>query len=351
MIKHIFFFTLLVAATCSFVFLLKPFFEPILWAITFAVLFTPVYKFLHRYFKGRATLSSFVTLVIILIVVIVPTIMLSIAMINEGAQLYNDIRAGEYDFSKPIAWVQQSLPIVSDSLAKVGIDFEKLKEGFSDTALNASQWIATNLLNIGQNTLRFTVLFLLMLYMLFFFLKDGEKLVALIIRVLPIGDESERHLLSKFAEVSRATIKGTLVVGIIQGTLGGITFALLDIESAVFWGVIMIGLSILPAVGSAIVWGPAAIIFMANGDWFKGIILLIIGAAFIGMIDNILRPILVGRDTKMPDYLILLSTLGGLSIFGLSGFVIGPIIAAFFLAVWVMFEEEYHPDSVNNKIS
>ncbi len=346
MIKHIFFFTLLVAASIGFIFLLRPFFEPIIWAITFAVLFTPVYKFLLKRFKGRSSLSSFLTLLLILIVVVVPTIMLSVAVINEGAELYNDIREGEYDFSKPIAWVQQSLPIVSELLAKIGIDFEKLKEGFSDTALNASQFIATNLLNIGQNTLTFTVLFLLMLYMLFFFLKDGEKLVALIIRVLPIGDEAERHLLSKFAEVSRATIKGTLVVGVIQGTLGGIMFALLGIESAVFWGVVMIGLSILPAVGSAIVWGPAAIIFLANGDWVKGIILLIVGAVFIGMIDNVLRPILIGRDTKMPDYLILLSTLGGIAIFGLSGFVIGPIIASFFLAIWAMFEEEYHPDSI-----
>ena len=313
----------------------------------------PLQYYLHQFtnsifkrFKGRPSLSSFVTLLLILIVVVVPTIMLSIAVINEGAQLYNDIRAGEYDFSKPIAWVQQSLPIANELFAKIGIDFEKLKEGFSDTALNASQFIATNLLNIGQNTLKFTALFLLMLYMLFFFLRDGNKLVSLIIRVLPIGDEAERHLLSKFAEVSRATIKGTLVVGVIQGTLGGIMFALLGIESAVFWGVVMIGLSILPAVGSALVWGPAAIIFLANGDWVKGIILLIVGAAFIGMIDNILRPILIGRDTKMPDYLILLSTLGGISIFGLSGFVIGPIIASFFLAIWVMFEEEYHPDSV-----
>ncbi len=178
-------------------------------------------------------------------------------------------------------------------------------------------------------------------------LKDGEKLISILIRMLPIGDDAERHLLSKFAEVSRATIKGTLVVGIIQGALGGILFALLGIESAIFWGVVMIVLSILPAIGSALVWGPAAIIFLANEQWIKALILFIVGAAFIGVIDNVLRPILVGRDTKMPDYLILLSTLGGLGLFGLSGIVFGPIIAAFFLAIWTMFEYEYHPDSYN----
>ena len=346
MIKHIFFFTLLVAATLAFIFLLKPFFEPILWAATLAIIFSPLHKFILNKFKQRNSLAAFVTLLLILFTVVVPATTLSIAVVNEGADLYSDIREGVYDFSRPLAWVQNSLPIVSDLLGKVGIDFEKLKEGFSDTALNTSQWVATNLLNIGQNALRFTVLFLLMLYLLFFFLRDGKNLIELIIRILPIGDDAERHLLSKFAEVSRATVKGTLVVGIIQGTLGGIMFALLGIESAVFWGVVMIGLSILPAVGSAIVWGPAAIIFLANGEIMKGIILLAVGALIIGMIDNVLRPILVGRDTKMPDYLILLSTLGGLGLFGLSGFVIGPVIAAFFLAIWVMFETEYHPDSI-----
>ena len=346
MIKHIFFFTLLVLASLAFIFLLKPFFEPVIWAITFAVIFAPLHQFISNKCKGRTSLSAFITLLLILFTVVVPATTLSIAVVNEGADLYSDIRAGVYDFSKPIAWVQDSVPVASDLLSKVGIDFEKLKEGFSDTALNTSQWVATNLLNIGQNAVKFTVLFFLMLYLLFFFLRDGKKLVELIIRVLPIGDDAERHLLSKFAEVSRATVKGTLVVGIIQGTLGGIMFALLGIESAVFWGVVMIGLSILPAVGSALVWGPAAIIFFANGEIVKGLILIVVGGLLIGMIDNILRPILIGRDTKMPDYLILLSTLGGLGLFGLSGFVIGPIIAAFFLAIWAMFESEYNPDSI-----
>lgn len=343
MIKHIFFFTLLIAASLAFVFLLLPFFEPILWAVTFAVLFSPLHKYILKKSKDRHSLSAFITLLLILFTVVVPATTISIAVVNEGTDLYSDIRDGVYDFSKPLAWIEKSLPIVSDSLSKVGIDLEKLKEGFSNTALYSSQWVATNLLNIGQNALTFSVLFILMLYLLFFFLRDGHKIVELLIRVLPIGDEAERHLLSKFAEVTRATIKGTLVVGIVQGTIGGIMFALLGIESAVFWGVVMIGVSILPAVGSALVWGPAALIFIANGHWVKALILFSVGALIISMIDNVLRPILVGRDTKMPDYLILLSTLGGLGLFGLSGFVIGPVIAAFFLAVWVMFETEYNP--------
>ncbi len=170
MIKHIFFFTLLVAASLAFIFLLKPFFEPILWAATFAILFSSLHKFILNKFKGKHSLSAFITLLLILFTVVVPATTLSIAVVNEGTDLYSDIRDGVYDFSKPLAWIQKSLPIVSDSLNKVGIDFEKLKAGFSDTALNSSQWVATNLLNIGQNALTFSALFLLMLYLLFFFL-------------------------------------------------------------------------------------------------------------------------------------------------------------------------------------
>ena len=167
MIKHIFFFTLLIAATLAFIFILKPFFEPILWAITFAIIFAPLHKFILKKLKNRNNLSALLTLLLILITVVVPATTLSFAVVNEGADLYSDIRDGVYDFSKPIAWVQSSLPVLSDLLGKVGIDFEKLKEGFSDTALNTSQWVATNLLNIGQNAVTFTILFFLMLYLLF----------------------------------------------------------------------------------------------------------------------------------------------------------------------------------------
>jgi predicted PurR-regulated permease PerM len=162
-----------------------------------------------------------------------------------------------------------------------------------------------------------------------------------IIRALPLGDERERALFAKFAEVSRATIKGTLVIGIVQGFLGGIMFSILGVTGAVFWGVVMVILSILPIVGASIVWVPVAIVLLINGAWIKALVLAIFGAVVIGLIDNILRPQLVGRDTKMPDYIILLSTLGGLAVFGISGFVIGPVIASLFLAVWVMFEEEH----------
>jgi predicted PurR-regulated permease PerM len=180
-----------------------------------------------------------------------------------------------------------------------------------------------------------------MLYLLFFFLRDGPRILEALIRALPLGDHRERHLLERFAEVSRATIKGTLVVGIVQGTIGGIAFAALGISAPVLWGTVMALLSILPAVGTALVWLPAAIVLIINGETFGGIALIFVGVFVIGLTDNLLRPILVGRDTRLPDYLILLATLGGLAGFGLAGIIIGPTIAAFFLSVWQMAEQEF----------
>jgi predicted PurR-regulated permease PerM len=141
-------------------------------------------------------------------------------------------------------------------------------------------------------------------------------------------------LLDKFAVVVRAMIKGTILVAIVQGFLGGLIFWLLGIHAPVLWGVVMAFMSLLPAVGAAVVWFPVALYLLATGALLKGIILIAFGAGVIGLVDNLLRPYLVGKDTAMPDYVVLISTLGGIAIFGLNGFVVGPLIAAMFIAVW-----------------
>jgi predicted PurR-regulated permease PerM len=201
--------------------------------------------------------------------------------------------------------------------------------------------VASRELAIGQNTLRIAVYFFIMLYLLFFFLRDGQRLLDGRVSALPMGAARARQLLDRFAEVSRATIKGTLVIGLVQGTLGGIAFWVLGVSAPVLWGAVMALMSILPAIGPAIVWVPAAVVLLVNGRIGAGIALIAIGVFVISLVDNLLRPILVGRDTRMPDYLVLLSTLGGLAAFGLAGIVIGPIIAAFFLSCWHMASEEF----------
>ena len=148
---------------------------------------------------------------------------------------------------------------------------------------------------------------------------------------------------ARFTTVIRATIKGSILVAVLQGALGGLIFWLLGLHAPVLWGVVMGLLALLPAIGAALIWVPAAIYLLATGSIWQGVVLLMFGAFVIGLVDNILRPLLVGKDTKMPDYVVLISTLGGLATFGLNGFVIGPVIAAIFIAAWDIFSESNEP--------
>ncbi len=336
-----FFITLLVVVTVAFLALIRDFLQPVFWAAVLAVLFYPIQNRWLRVVRDRRTLASLLTTLTIFFIVILPLTFVGAAVSNEAVNLYQRIESGDIDLQALIQKLTAMLPVAQETLNDYGIDLNQLKEQLSGAAVTTSQFLASQAVDFGQNALRFAAYFFLMLYFLFFFLRDGPNWLVHIMRALPLGDDREQMLVDKFANVSRATIKGTLVVGVVQGALGGLIFWILGIGAPVFWGVIMTVLSLLPAIGAALVWLPAAIILMVSGQVVKGIILLLVGGLLIGMVDNILRPILVGRDTKMPDVLILLATLGGLAIYGISGFVIGPIIAALFLAIWQMFEAEY----------
>jgi predicted PurR-regulated permease PerM len=338
--QNFFFYTLLVALTAGFFYLLRGLFQPIFWATIMGILFLPVQTRFEERLAGRTSIAAILTVIVIFFTVLVPTLLIAGAVADQGVQLYQRLEQGDINLGALLDRLEGALPVeVSDWLVRVGIEPVSLQERISQAAVDASGFIASLAVSIGQNVTRFALSFFIMLYLLFFVLRDGEQLLDRLMWALPLGDERERSLFAKFVEVSRATIKGTLVVGIVQGTLGGVMFAILGIQGAVFWGVVMIFLSILPAVGAAIVWFPAAVILLVGGSILRGIVLLVFGVVVISLVDNVLRPILVGRDTKMPDWLILLSTLGGLTTFGVSGFVIGPVIAALFLSVWTMFGE------------
>lgn len=336
------FIALLALVTLAFFGLLIDFAQPIFWAATLAVLFHPVHgRFLALVGGGRSR-AALLTLSLICVTVIIPTWFIGSAVVHEAGTLYSRTTSGEIDPARAIDWLDSTMPTVNKKLAEIGVTPEEIKSRVSSAAIQTSKIAGSLAITAGQNALRFGVMALLMLYVLFFCLRDGDQLVDQLVHALPIGDERERALFAKFAEVTRATIKGTLVIGAVQGGLGGLIFGLLGIEGAIFWGVVMVVMSLVPLVGPGLVWAPAAVILIANGAYIKGAVLVAFGVLAIGMIDNILRPILVGRDTRMPDYLVLLSTLGGLTLFGASGIVIGPVIAALFLTLWMMFAEEHN---------
>ncbi len=335
------FLTLVVLVTLAFLGLLRAFLAPVFWAVVLAILFHPLYERLRGSTGGRSSLASVLTLVAVILLVILPLIGIGAAVTGEAVVVYDMVASGELDVTAPIETVERWLPLAGQQLERFNVDLDRVRALLSSAAVAVSQFLAAQALALGQGALSLLVLFVLTLYLLFFLLRDGDRIIEGLIRALPLGDPRERELFARFAQVSRATVKGTLVVGIVQGTLGGLMFWVLDLSAPVLWGVVMTILSMLPAVGSALVWGPAAVYLFATGSIVKAIILVIVGAFLIGLVDNVLRPLLVGRDTQLPDYLILFSTLGGIVVFGLSGFVIGPIIAGLFITVWEMFTEEF----------
>lgn len=337
-IQHASFIAILVIVTLTFLGMIRDFYQPIFWAAVLAVLFYRLQIRFRRWLRGRSSVAAVLSMLVIFLLVIVPLFLVALAVTREAVGLYERLSSGKSDIQQ---FVEKSLPIVTEYAERYGVDLQRMQQRLSEAAVASSKFVASQMVNIGQVTVDFLLKFLLMLYILFFFLRDGDGLVRALIRALPLGDLREKRLLAKFALVSRVTMRGGLIVALVQGALGGILFWVLGIRASVFWGVIMAIFSLLPALGSAIVWVPAAVILILSGSVAKGIIMILAGTLVIGLVDNVLRPILVGRSTRVPDFVVLIATLGGLSVFGASGFVIGPIIAALFLSVWNMFAEEY----------
>jgi len=331
------FIILLVITTLLFAVLIIDFILAIFWAIVLAILFSPVNQYIEEKFN-KPTLSSLFTIIFIFIVVLIPCFFILTAVANETLIIVKAIETGEINLEKFLISTSQLLPTLTERINGLGYSTNTLIEQLNNIALETSQYALSLVMNTGENILRFLLSAFVMIYLLFFFLKDGDLIIAKCIDVFPLDDDQEIFLIEKFNNVTKATVKGTILVGVTQGIIGGIIFALLDIQAAVLWGVLMAFFSIVPTIGTAIIWFPAACLLFFSGAWLKALILLLIGFFVIGLIDNFLRPYLVGKETKLPDYMILLTTLGGVSLVGLSGFIIGPIIAALFLTLWSLFK-------------
>lgn len=341
-VKANLFFILVGVTTVAFLGMISQFLITVLWAVVLTIIFYGLFRWVRRWVGDkRRALAAAITSLLIFFFVIIPFILLTIALVNQGLDVYHSIETGEVDPNLVVDFVEQQLPGIYDMLGEAGISPNSVREKISEFVGTVSQFVATRVLTFGGNLINVFVQFTLMLYLLYFFLKDGKKVMQKIIDTIPMGNVRERRLFERFAQVSKATLKGTLVVAIVQGSIGGLVFMFLGIPAALLWGVAMTLLALLPVGGSAIVWFPTVIVLFAQGEPGKAVILLIIGTLIIGLIDNLLRPLLVGRDTEMPDYLVLISTLGGITYFGLSGFVIGPTIAALFITVWEMMGQDY----------
>ncbi len=336
------FFLLMLALVISFIFysMVKGFLVAVFFAAIFSGLAYPLFQRLTRWFRGRRPAASVATVLLVFLVIILPLIGLVGIITAEALEVSVRVRPWvERQVAQPdeLDRFLEGLPLI-DQLAPY-------KDQLSAKAGELAAWVGTFMVNALAATGRGTAVFIfqlfIMLYAMFFFLLDGPKVLDKILYYVPLPSKDEDRIVGKFLSVSRATLKGTLVIGIVQGALGGLSFWVVGIDGAVFWATIMAVLSIIPGIGTGLIWVPAVIYLFASGNTGAAIGLTIWNAAIVGSVDNVLRPWLVGKDTQMPDLLILLGTMGGIVLFGAAGIVIGPVIAALFITVWEIYGEAF----------
>jgi len=331
----------LLIISLMFLWVLKPFFGPIFWACAVTIVFAPLHQRLRSRFNHRRNLTALMTLSIVFTIVIVPVIFIASSVIAQSLSLYERLDTGELDLEEIVTRISMRFPFVRDVLIRFDVKLDDLQEQVTNLAVATGTFLAERSLNIGQNAFQFVLNVMIMIYLTFFMLRDGPRILSSVKQALPLGSGRKRLLLDKFSDVTRAIVKGNIVIAAIQGALGGVIFWILGIPGAVLWGVVMAVVSLIPVIGAALIWAPVAIYLFAVAEYLDGIILTVFGVFVIGLADNILRPILVGRNPRLPDYLVLLTTLGGIALVGIHGFVVGPLVAALFLTFWGIFIREF----------
>lgn len=320
--------------------MVRGFLVAVLLAAIFAGMSYPLYSRLRSRFGGRQNLASITTILALFLGVVVPIGAFMALVVNESVTLSQSIAdwvRSEPDRLAQIRTYLERVPF-ADRLIPEG---DELVTKLGELAGRAGPMLAGQLAALGRGTLSFLLQLFVCGYALFFFLVDGPSILRTILYYIPLGANEESQLLERFVSVTRATLKGSLLIGVIQGGLAGIAFWIAGVPGAAFWGTVMVVLSIIPAIGSPIVWIPAVIFLALTGHVTSALLLGAWCAIVVGTVDNFLRPRLIGRDARMSDLMILLSTLGGIVVFGALGFIVGPIIAALFVTVWHIYGQAF----------
>ncbi len=334
-----FFFLLFLSVGVAVFFIFQPFLTAIVAAAILTALFKRPYHFLERLFHGARGVSAFLTCFLVIVIIVTPLFLVLSLAISEASNLYQTITQE----STLQSVIEKTLSAVHD-IPYVNV--------FLDTAAFDQERIVTDIKELSQNALgvlqaayqgitHFIFWVFIMFFTLFYFLIDGKKTLRSLMELSPLKNEHDKLLVEKFISISRATLKGTIVVGVIQGLLGGLAFWIAGVPSPAIWGIVMVVLSVVPTFGTGIIWLPAGLILLFLGHLWQGVFVLAVGFGIISVIDNILRPKLVGRDTQMHPLVVFFATIGGLSLFGLPGFIIGPIIVSLFMALSEIYSIEF----------
>ena len=327
---------MVIGISALFFSMIQKFLMVIFLAGLFSALTRPLFRRFNIMYKGHKHLASATTLVLVVFVVMIPFLFLIGIVVAQAVDVGQSVSP----------WIRHTLNEPGEiSRYLEHLPFFEQLEPYRETILKkagelvgyVSRWVAGGLSSATFGTVYFVFLSFVFLYTMYFFQLDGDKLMKKILYYLPLDSADEFLMLDKFTSVTRATLKGTLLIGLLQGGLAGSAFAIAGIDNAVFWGTVMAVLSIIPSVGSAIIWIPASIFLIIQGSMAGGIGLMVFCGMVVGSLDNVLRPILVGKDTKMHELMIFFGTLGGIMMFGITGIFIGPVVASLFITIWELY--------------
>ncbi len=344
-VRSVIFFALLSLVTVGFIMLFKPFFYPIFWAAVIASIFYPLYKRIAKKTKSPR-FSAGLILTIVFFIIVIPVTAIGSLVVKESIGLYSSIDENSARIGLNIQSAMSGLQN-NQYIKYLQIDDSEWIQKFSEFTKIVSAFIFNSLTEFTQNSVTFLVMFLLMFYTLYFFLIDGARFLKLTMHLCPLGDHYEKILYEKFTFTALATLKSSLLVGAIQGLLGTLLFYFLGVQGAIIWGLLMTALCVLP-IGSGFIWGPAGLVLLITGQVWQGIVMLSVGVLIISTIDNLLRPWILGKEASMHPLLVLFSTLGGIIFFGITGFIIGPIITALLVSFWEMYDDYYKRELDHN---
>ena len=335
---------LVVVVSAVFLYMIRGFLVTVLMAAIFAGLAYPLFTRLLPLVRGSRGAASVLTLLIVLLVIVLPVVAFLGIVAAEAVSISQSVTPWVTEqLREPggLGRILERIPYLSQLQEQFRAYSAQILEKLGELAGRVSSLLVNSLSAATKGTVGFLFQLFVMVYAMFFFLVGGRAALDKALVYVPLPESDKDLLLDKFVSVARATLKGTFVVGLVLGGLAGLAFAVAGIQGATFWGTVMVVLSVIPGIGTALVWVPAVLYLFATGQTASAVGLAVWCAVVVGTVDNFLRPKLVGADTKMPDLLILLSTFGGLSMFGAVGLVLGPIIAALFIAVWQIYGEAF----------
>jgi predicted PurR-regulated permease PerM len=346
-LQHASFLLILAVVSLLMAVIMWPFAQPMLWAALAAIMFQPLYRWMLRKFGGRRNAAASASLLVIFFAVLVPALWLGTLVVQEALILVSTLQQQPLDLTTTFDRVYAMLPqMAQEAIDRSGwADMANAQKKLEGVLAQSAGMIASQAVSIGSGALGFLLSFSVGLYVMFFLLRDGERIGRTVLRTIPVERSISERLAERFLGIVRATIKGSGVVGVVQGVMGGITFLIVGLESALFFGVLMTIFALVPVIGAGAVYIPVGLWLLVAGEVWQGVFVLVVGFFVISSADNVLRPILVGRDTGIPDWIILVTTLGGISFLGFSGIVLGPLVAGLFLASWSILREYRDEDA------